>query len=150
MIEIATRKTPLFYRPPFLLNIGPDPTINPEILPEEVLRVRKDAIFATGRSDYPNQVNNVLCFPYLFRGALDVRAKKINEAMQLAAVYAISNLAKESIPEEVLLAYGIERGLSFGPAYLLPKPIDPRLKERISSAVSEAAIASGVASCLPK
>ncbi|RDI45223.1 NADP-dependent malic enzyme [Aquicella lusitana] len=117
----------------------------PEIMPEEALRVRDDVILATGRSDYPNQVNNVLCFPYLFRGALDVRATTINEPMQLAAVHAIRSLAKEPIPEEVLAAYGIEQGLVFGPAYLIPKPTDPRLKEKVSSAVAKAAIESGVA-----
>lgn len=117
----------------------------PEILPEEVLLVRDDAILATGRSDYPNQVNNVLCFPYLFRGALDVRATTINDEMQLAAVYAIQSLAKEPVPDEVLAAYGIEHGMEFGPDYLLPKPVDPRLKERVSRAVAQAAIASGVA-----
>ncbi|TAK77677.1 MAG: malate dehydrogenase [Gammaproteobacteria bacterium] len=117
----------------------------PEVMPEEVLQVRKDAILATGRSDYPNQVNNVLCFPYLFRGALDVRATTINEAMQLAAVYAIKDLAKEPIPQEVLAAYGIEQPLAFGSSYLLPKPIDPRLKEKVSAAVAKAAVESGVA-----
>lgn len=117
----------------------------PEIMPEDILRVRSDALIATGRSDYPNQINNVLCFPYLFRGALDVRATTINEAMQLAAVHAIKDLVKEPVPNEVLIAYGIERGMEFGPAYLLPKPVDPRLKERVSSAVAKAAIESGVA-----
>jgi malate dehydrogenase (oxaloacetate-decarboxylating)(NADP+) len=117
----------------------------PEILPEEALRVRDDIILATGRSDYPNQVNNVLCFPYLFRGALDVRATAINEAMQLAAVNAIKALAKEPVPEEVRTAYGFEQCVEFGPAYLLPKPTDPRLKECVSSAVAKAAIQSGVA-----
>lgn len=116
----------------------------PEILPEEVLKVRPDAIVATGRSDYPNQVNNVLCFPYLFRGALDARATTINDAMQLAAVYAIKDLAKESVPDEVLFAYGIERSIEFGPTYILPKPIDPRLRVVVSNAVAQAAIASGV------
>lgn len=115
----------------------------PEIMPEDVLRVRDDVIIATGRSDYPNQVNNVLCFPYLFRGALDARAKTINEEMQLAAVHAIKDLAKEPVPNEVHAAYGIEYGMEFGPAYLIPKPIDLRLKERVSTAVAEAAIASG-------
>lgn len=91
----------------------------PEIMPADVLAVRQDAILATGRSDYPNQVNNVLCFPYLFRGALDVRATTINEAMQLAAVHAIKDLTKEPVPKEVLIAYGIERSLEFGPAYIL-------------------------------
>lgn len=117
----------------------------PEILPNLALAERPDLIMATGRSDFPNQVNNVLCFPYLFRGALDARATCINEAMQLAAVYAIKDLAKEPVPDEVLIAYGIERGISFGPTYLLPKPTDPRLKNRVSSAVKQAAIDSGVA-----
>jgi malate dehydrogenase (oxaloacetate-decarboxylating)(NADP+) len=117
----------------------------PEIMPEDVLRVRNDIILATGRSDYPNQVNNVLCFPYLFRGALDVRATTINEAMAHAAVYALKELAKEPVPDEVLLAYGLEKGLTFGPAYLIPKPIDSRLKDKVSAAVAKAAIASGVA-----
>lgn len=116
-----------------------------EISPEDVMSVRSDCIIATGRSDYPNQVNNVLCFPYLFRGALDVQATCINEAMILAAVHAIRALAKEPVPEEVLSGYGITQPLSFGPAYLLPKPIDPRLKEKVSSAVAKAAIESGVA-----
>lgn len=115
----------------------------PEIMPEDALRVRDDIILATGRSDYPNQVNNALCFPYLFRGALDVRATTINEEMQLAAVYAIQALAKEPVPTEVYAAYGIEHGMEFGPAYLIPKPVDPRLKERVSSAVAKAALESG-------
>lgn len=116
----------------------------PEIMPEEVIRVRSDAIIATGRSDYPNQVNNVLCFPYLFRGALDVRATSINQAMLLAAVHSIRDLAKEPVPEEVKSAYHNEGELKFGPAYLLPKPLDPRLKVRVSHAVAQAAIQSGV------
>lgn len=116
---------------------------DPEIKPEDVLRVRPDCIIATGRSDYPNQVNNVLCFPYLFRGALDVQATAITEEMQLAAVHAIKDLAKEPVPNEVLFAYGIERGIEFGPAYLIPKPVDPRLKEKVSAAVANAAIACG-------
>lgn len=117
----------------------------PEIMPEVVRSVRSDIIMATGRSDYPNQVNNVLCFPYLFRGALDVRASTINEAMQLAAVTAIKALAKEPIPAEILTAYDLAPDFAFGPDYLLPKPSDPRLKERVSSAVAKAAIQSGVA-----
>lgn len=117
----------------------------PEIMPEDALSARSDLILATGRSDYPNQVNNVLCFPYLFRGALDVFASTINQEMILAAVYAIKDLAKEPVPDDVHAAYGIEHGMAFGPAYLLPKPTDSRLKERVSSAVSKAAIASGVA-----
>jgi malate dehydrogenase (oxaloacetate-decarboxylating)(NADP+) len=111
----------------------------PEIMPELVHAVRQDVILATGRSDYPNQVNNALCFPYLFRGALDARASTISEAMQLAAVYAIKDLAKEPIPAELMGAYEMQPGLCFGPTYLLPKPIDPRLKERVSSAVAKAA-----------
>jgi len=114
----------------------------PEIMPDLVLKTRDDAILATGRSDFPNQVNNVLCFPYIFRGALDARAKTINDDMSLAAVHAIRELAKEPVPEEVLIAYGIERGMEFGPAYLLPKPLDPRLHEKVSGAVARAAIQS--------
>lgn len=117
----------------------------PEVMPEDAIAINKKIIIATGRSDYPNQVNNVLCFPYLFRGALDVCATSINEAMQLAAVHAIKDLAKEPVPNEVLFAYGIERGMEFGPAYILPKPIDPRLREKVSAAVAQAAINSGVA-----
>ncbi|HVE43711.1 MAG TPA: malic enzyme-like NAD(P)-binding protein [Gammaproteobacteria bacterium] len=117
----------------------------PEIMPEEILAVRDDAIIATGRSDYPNQVNNALCFPYLFRGALDVRASSINEAMQLAAVHAIQALAKEAVSEEVLSAYNLEPGLSFGAHYIIPKPTDSRLKEFVSAAVAKAAVDSGVA-----
>lgn len=116
----------------------------PEIMPEEVKRVRDDIIIATGRSDYPNQVNNVLCFPYLFRGALDVRATTINVPMQVAAVHAIQQLTKKPVPDEVLIAYGIERGIAFGPAYILPKPTDPRLRDVVSSAVAKAAVESGV------
>lgn len=120
----------------------------PEIMPEIAQVMRDDIIIATGRSDYPNQVNNVLCFPYLFRGALDAKATSINEAMMLAAVYAIKDLAKEPVPDEVLAAYGIEHDMTFGPAYLIPKPNDPRLRERVSSAVALAAKVSGVAVAL--
>ncbi len=116
----------------------------PEITPELVKSVRHDVIMATGRSDYPNQVNNALCFPYIFRGALDVRASRINEAMQLAAVHAIKDLAREPVPEEVLRAFNLQH-LTFGPDYILPKLLDKRLKIKVSSAVSEAAVASGVA-----
>lgn len=116
----------------------------PEIMPSVALSRRADLIMATGRSDFPNQVNNVLCFPYLFRGALDAKATTINAAMILAAVHAIKDLAKMSVPNEVLIAYGIERGITFGPSYILPKPNDPRLKDLISSAVAKAAIESGV------
>ena len=116
----------------------------PEIMPEEVKAVRSDAIMATGRSDYPNQVNNALCFPYIFRGALDVGATTINEAMKKAAVYAIAELAEAEQSDEVAAVYG-EENLSFGPEHLIPKPFDPRLITRIAPAVAQAAMDSGVA-----
>jgi malate dehydrogenase (oxaloacetate-decarboxylating)(NADP+) len=116
----------------------------PEIMPEQVLAVRRDAIIGTGRSDYPNQVNNVLCFPFIFRGALDVAATAINEAMKIAAVRALADLAHAEIPETVASAYGAQR-LRFGADYLIPKPFDPRLIERIAPAVAQAAMESGVA-----
>ncbi|HLT91089.1 MAG TPA: NADP-dependent malic enzyme [Woeseiaceae bacterium] len=116
----------------------------PEILPEEALAARADAIIATGRSDYPNQVNNVLCFPFLFRGALDVGATTINREMQLACVDAIADLALREATDEVETAYQ-GQALSFGPDYLIPKPFDPRLIVEVSSAVAEAAMRSGVA-----
>ncbi len=116
----------------------------PEILPEEVKKVRPDAIIATGRSDYPNQVNNVLCFPFIFRGALDVGAKKITEEMKLASVYAIADLAKAEQSELVASAYG-DDSLSFGPDYIIPTPFDPRLITKIAPAVAKAAMESGVA-----
>ncbi len=117
---------------------------DPEITPEEAKAVRPDAIVATGRSDYPNQVNNVLGFPYIFRGALDVRATTINEAMKIAAVEAIAALAREDVPDEVAAAYRGSRPM-YGPDYIIPVPFDPRLITRVSSAVAEAAIKSGVA-----
>jgi len=116
----------------------------PEIRPEVAHSVRNDLIMATGRSDYPNQVNNVLGFPFIFRGALDVRARTINQAMEIAAVHALRQLAHEPVPAEVLQAYGIE-SLSFGSHYIIPKPFDPRLIERVPPAVAKAAINSGVA-----
>ena len=116
----------------------------PEIRPDEVKAVRSDAVIATGRSDYPNQVNNVLCFPFIFRGALDVGATQINEAMKLAAVRAIADLAMAEQSEVVTAAYG-ETNLKFGPEYLIPKPFDPRLIVEIAPAVAKAAIDSGVA-----
>ncbi|MCI6198871.1 MAG: malic enzyme-like NAD(P)-binding protein [Succinivibrionaceae bacterium] len=117
----------------------------PEIHPEIVRRCRPDIIMATGRSDYPNQINNLLCFPYLFRGALDVRAKDINLDMIKAAVRAIREVAKDpNIPPEVLTASG-ESHLEFGPHYIIPKPMDPRLLKKIARAVAEAAVKSGVA-----
>ncbi len=116
----------------------------PEISYEDAMAARKDVIVATGRSDYPNQVNNVLGFPFIFRGALDVRATKINEEMKLAAVYAIANLTKEPVPDIVNLAYN-KANLSFGRDYIIPKPLDPRLISTVAPAVARAAIKSGVA-----
>ncbi|MFL5784349.1 MAG: NADP-dependent malic enzyme [Bacteriovoracaceae bacterium] len=117
---------------------------DPEITPEEVAQVRDDAIMATGRSDYPNQVNNVLGFPFIFRGALDVRARKINEEMKKAAAYALAGLAKEEVPDDVKRAYGNEN-FTFGRNYLIPKPFDKRVLTRVSPAVAKAAMDSGVA-----
>jgi len=117
---------------------------DPEITPEEVRSVRKDAIIATGRSDYPNQVNNVMGFPYIFRGALDVRASQINEEMKIAAAEAIAALAREDVPEEVSAAYG-GRQMEFGPEYIIPAPFDPRLMTTVPVAVAKAAMETGVA-----
>jgi malate dehydrogenase (oxaloacetate-decarboxylating)(NADP+) len=121
---------------------------DPEITPPEVTAVRSDAIIATGRSDYPNQVNNVLGFPFIFRGALDVRARKINEAMKQAAVRALAELARlgesEGIPDAVRHAYPTE-DFHFGPSYIIPKPFDSRVLLHVAPAVAEAAVASGVA-----
>ncbi|HWG72322.1 MAG TPA: NADP-dependent malic enzyme [Steroidobacteraceae bacterium] len=117
----------------------------PEILPEEVRAVRGDAVIATGRSDYPNQVNNVLCFPFIFRGALDVGATTITRQMEIAAVHAIAELARQEQSEIVAAAYGGIEGLAFGPEYLIPKPFDPRLIVKIAPAVAQAAMESGVA-----
>ncbi len=119
---------------------NPDPEIKPELAHE----VRSDLIMATGRSDYPNQVNNVLCFPFIFRGALDVRASSINDEMKVAAVEALRSVSKEPVPEEVLKA-SKSASLTFGKDYIIPKPMDPRLLHRIASAVAQAAIDSGVA-----
>ena len=118
---------------------------NPEILPEVVKTVRPDALVATGRSDYPNQVNNVLCFPFLFRGALDVGATEINPAMKHACVRALAELATSTVPDVVAFAYSGEK-LQFGPDYFIPKPFDPRLIVSLASAVAKAAMESGVAS----
>ena len=137
-------------KPEMLKRMGPKPLIlalanpEPEILPDEAKAVRPDAIIATGRSDYPNQVNNVLCFPFIFRGALDVGATTITEHMKLAAVRAIADLAQAEQSDIVAIAYG-EQELSFGPEYLIPKPFDPRLIEKIAPAVALAAMQSGVA-----
>lgn len=117
---------------------------DPEITYEAATSARKDVIMGTGRSDYPNQVNNVLGFPFIFRGALDVRATQINEAMKLAAVKALAELAKSPVPDIVNIAYN-EKNLSFGPNYIIPKPLDPRLLSTVAPAVAKAAIESGVA-----
>jgi malate dehydrogenase (oxaloacetate-decarboxylating)(NADP+) len=127
-------------RPIILALANPDP----EITPEEVRAVRADAIIATGRSDYPNQVNNVLGFPYIFRGALDVRASQINDSMKIAAAEALARLAREDVPDEVAAAYAGER-LRYGPDYIIPAPFDPRLIWAVPSAVAQAAMDSGVA-----
>ncbi|KKA44725.1 MULTISPECIES: malic enzyme-like NAD(P)-binding protein [Salinivibrio] len=119
---------------------NPDPEIHPDVAHQ----VRDDLIMGTGRSDYPNQVNNVLCFPFIFRGALDVRASEINDAMKLAAVEAIRSLAKEPVPQTVLDAAGLS-SLSFGPDYIIPKPMDARLLPKVARAVALAAVETGVA-----
>ncbi len=137
-------------KPATLKKMAKDPIVfalanpDPEIAYDLAMKTRKDILMATGRSDHPNQVNNVLGFPYIFRGALDVRATAINEEMKLAAVKAIANLAKQTVPEMVLKAYG-QSNLKFGREYLIPKPLDPRLITTISPAVAKAAIDSGVA-----
>ncbi len=118
---------------------------DPEIRPELVKSVRTDALIATGRSDYPNQVNNVLCFPYIFRGALDARSRRITTSMCVAAVESIRQLVKEPVPQSVLDSYAGVDQLVFGEDYLLPKPLDPRLRERVSDAVRQAAVDSHVA-----
>lgn len=117
---------------------------NPEISFEDAMATRHDMIFATGRSDYPNQINNVLGFPFIFRGALDVRASTINEEMKLAASKALAALAKEPVPDSVLMAYNVDK-LVFGKEYIIPKPVDPRLISRVAPAVARAAMESGVA-----
>ncbi|MCW5910390.1 MAG: NADP-dependent malic enzyme [Cyclobacteriaceae bacterium] len=136
--------------PQDVLNMAKDPIVfalanpNPEIDYNLAMKTRPDVIMGTGRSDHPNQVNNVLGFPYIFRGALDVRATEINEAMKLAAVHALATLAKEPVPDIVFQAYGIDR-IEFGPDYLIPKPLDPRLITTVSPAVAKAAMDSGIA-----
>lgn len=133
-----------------LASMAKDPIVfamanpNPEISFDDAISTRQDLIFATGRSDYPNQINNVLGFPYIFRGALDVRASTINEEMKLAAAKALASLTKEAVPLSVLKAYNLER-LSFGKNYIIPKPLDPRLITNVASAVAQAAMDSGVA-----
>jgi len=141
---------PNLLSPELVKLMAPNPIIfacsnpDPEIKPELAHAVRDDLIMATGRSDHPNQVNNVLCFPFIFRGALDVRARQINDAMKIAAVHAIRKLAKESVPEDVLKASGVT-ALTFGRDYIIPKPMDVRLKANVAKAVAQAAIDSGVA-----
>ncbi|WP_326523802.1 NADP-dependent malic enzyme [Sphingomonas sp.] len=136
-------------KPEMVTDMAPAPIIfamanpEPEIRPELAKAARPDAIVATGRSDYPNQVNNVLGFPFIFRGALDVRATGINDAMKIAAAKAIAELARERVPEEVAAAYGVRH--VFGPEYIIPAPFDPRLMEMVSAAVAQAAMDSGVA-----
>lgn len=136
-------------KPEMVKDMAPSPIIfamanpEPEIRPELAKAARPDAIVATGRSDYPNQVNNVIGFPFIFRGALDVRATGINDEMKIAAANAIAELARQRVPEEVALAYGTQH--SFGPEYIIPAPFDPRLMELVPSAVAKAAIDSGVA-----
>ncbi len=133
-----------------LQSMAPKPIVfalsnpDPEIRPEIALASRKDLILGTGRSDYPNQINNVLGFPFIFRGALDVRARGINTQMEIAAAHALKDLAREPVPPSVLQAYGLKQ-LEFGPNYLIPTPLDPRLIERVPAAVARAAITSGVA-----
>jgi len=133
-----------------LKSMAPNPIVfamanpNPEISYEDAMASRDDLIFATGRSDYPNQINNVLGFPFIFRGALDVRAKTINEEMKLAATKALYELAKEPVPDSVARAYNVDK-LEFGREYIIPKPLDPRLIAYVASAVAKAAIDSGVA-----
>jgi malate dehydrogenase (oxaloacetate-decarboxylating)(NADP+) len=136
--------------PEDLLNMAKDPIVfalanpNPEIDYDLARKTREDALLATGRSDHPNQVNNVLGFPYIFRGALDVRATEINEEMKLAAVHALASLAKEPVPDMVVKAYGTDK-IKFGREYLIPKPLDPRLITTVSPAVAKAAMDSGIA-----
>jgi len=130
--------------PELLKLMAPRPVVfalanpDPEILPALAHAVRDDILMATGRSDFPNQVNNALCFPYLFRGALDARAKQITTAMQIAAAEALAEIAREPVPQEVLEAYQLTE-LSFGKEYIIPKPFDPRLAVRVSARVAEAA-----------
>src|SRR5512138_3912788 len=138
------------FTPEMVASLAPNPIIfamanpDPEITPEEAYAVRKDVIIATGRSDYPNQVNNVLGFPFIFRGALDVHASSINEEMKLAAVQALAKLAREEVPDSVCKAYGNVK-FSFGRDYIIPKPFDPRVLLHVAPAIAQAAMDSGVA-----
>ncbi len=136
--------------PEMLGSMAPRPVVfalsnpDPEIGPELALATRDDLIMGTGRSDYPNQVNNVLGFPFIFRGALDVHASTINTAMEIAAVHALKNLARQEVPKSVLQAYKLDR-LEFGPNYIIPTPLDPRLLQAVPAAIAKAAVDSGVA-----
>ena len=138
------------FTPEMVASMAPNPIIfamanpDPEITPEGAHAVRSDVIMATGRSDYPNQVNNVLGFPFIFRGALDVRATSINEEMKLAAVHALAELAREEVPDSVCKAYG-NRKFTFGPNYIIPKPFDPRVLLHVAPAIAQAAMETGVA-----
>ena len=138
------------FTPEMVRSMAPNPIIfamanpDPEITPEEAHTVRGDVIMATGRSDYPNQVNNVLGFPFIFRGALDVRARAINEEMKVAAVHALAKLAREEVPDSVSKAYGNEK-FSFGPNYIIPKPFDPRVLLHVAPAIAQSAMDTGVA-----
>ncbi len=141
---------PNLVSPEMLKAMAPNPVVfalsnpDPEVLPGVALTTRNDLIMATGRSDYPNQVNNVLGFPFIFRGALDVHARGINREMQIAAVHALRLLAHEPVPHEVLEGYGLDE-LEFGPGYIIPKPTDPRLIDWVAPAVARAAVESGMA-----
>ena len=143
---------PDLFTPRMIESMAADPIVfalsnpDPEIDPHLAHSVRSDILMATGRSDYPNQVNNVLCFPYIFRGALDVRAKKINQEMMIAAAMSIAKLAKEEVPDVVMRNYNLTQPLRFGKDYILPKPIDPRLLSVVSNTVAKTAIETGVAS----
>ncbi len=137
-------------KPEMLAKMAANPIIfamanpEPEISPAAAAAVRPDAMIATGRSDYPNQINNVMCFPFLFRGTLDTRAREINEDMKMAAALALANLAREPVPDEVARAYEGKR-MEFGHEYIIPTPFDPRLIYVVSEAVAKAAISSGAA-----
>ena len=136
-------------KPEMLKTMAKDPIVfalanpNPEITYELATSTRSDVIMATGRSDYPNQINNVMGFPYIFRGTLDTRAKTINEKMKLAACYALAEIARQEVPESVKKIYN--KDLSFGKDYIVPTPFDPRLYVEVSTAVAKAAVESGVA-----
>jgi len=136
-------------KPEMLLTMNPDPVVfamanpTPEISYELAMETRDDVIMGTGRSDYPNQINNVLCFPFLFRGALDVRATAISEGMKMAAARALADLTHESVPEEVVRAYG--RDFEFGREYIVPKAFDPRVIEWVAVAVARTACREGLA-----